>query len=62
MIAASELREIPIFACLDEPERQRLAERAADVRLEPGVWLIREGEAQRLPGYQQVSFGQSDSL
>ena len=44
MIAASELREIPIFACLDEPERQRLAERAADVRLEPGEWLIREGE------------------
>ncbi len=44
MIAASELREIPIFACLDETERQRLAERAADVRLEPGEWLIREGE------------------
>lgn len=44
MVAADELREIPIFACLDDAERQRFAERAADVRLEPGEWLIREGE------------------
>jgi thioredoxin reductase (NADPH) len=44
MIAAAELREIPIFGCLDEVERQRFASRAADVRLEGGEWLIREGE------------------
>ncbi len=44
MVSASELREIPIFACLDDAERQRFAERAADVRLESGEWLIREGE------------------
>ncbi len=44
MISAVELREIPIFACLDDAERQRFAERAADVRLESGEWLIREGE------------------
>jgi thioredoxin reductase (NADPH) len=44
MIVASELRDLPIFACLNEAERQRFAERAADVRLEAGEWLIREGE------------------
>jgi thioredoxin reductase (NADPH) len=44
MIAASELQEVPIFACLDEALRQRFADRAADVRLEEGEWLIREGE------------------
>jgi thioredoxin reductase (NADPH) len=44
MISPSELQTIPIFACLDEAERQRFAERAADVRLQPEEWLIREGE------------------
>jgi thioredoxin reductase (NADPH) len=44
MITAAELQDIPIFACLDEPLRQRFAERAADVRLSEGEWLIREGE------------------
>jgi thioredoxin reductase (NADPH) len=44
MILADELREIPIFGCLDEADRQRFAERAADVRLESGEWLVREGE------------------
>jgi thioredoxin reductase (NADPH) len=44
MIAASELEDVSIFACLNEAERQRFAEKAADVRLEDGEWLIREGE------------------
>jgi thioredoxin reductase (NADPH) len=44
MISANELQEVPIFACLDEALRQRFADRAADVRLEEGDWLIREGE------------------
>ncbi|MBW4040301.1 MAG: FAD-dependent oxidoreductase [Acidobacteria bacterium] len=44
MIVASELQNIPIFACLDEADRQRFAEGAADVRLQSGEWLIREGE------------------
>lgn len=44
MISPTELQPIPIFACLSESERQRFADRAADVRLEPGEWLIREGE------------------
>jgi hypothetical protein len=32
-----------IFACLDEAECARLAHTIADVRLEPGEWLFREG-------------------
>jgi len=44
MITAEELQQVSIFECLDGPERQRLAQKAADVRLAPGDWLIREGE------------------
>jgi thioredoxin reductase (NADPH) len=44
MIAASELEVFPIFACLSEAERQRFAAGAADVRLQEGEWLVREGE------------------
>jgi thioredoxin reductase (NADPH) len=44
MIVSADLERFPIFACLDEAERQRFAERAADVRLMKDEWLIREGE------------------
>jgi thioredoxin reductase (NADPH) len=44
MITAEALQNIPIFACLDEGLRRRFAQRAADVRLAEGEWLIREGE------------------
>jgi thioredoxin reductase (NADPH) len=44
MIAADDLLICPVFACLEPLERQRLAERCADVRLREGDWLIREGE------------------
>jgi len=44
MITAEELQQINIFECLDESERRRLAQKAADIRLAPGDWLIREGE------------------
>jgi thioredoxin reductase (NADPH) len=39
-----ELRQAKIFACLDEVECIQLAQIAADVRLEAGEWLFREGE------------------
>ena len=45
MITAEELEQVRIFACLEEPERQRLAQKAADVRLGVGEWLVREGES-----------------
>jgi thioredoxin reductase (NADPH) len=44
MISPAELQAIPIFECLDEADLRRFAQRAADVRLQPGEWLIREGE------------------
>ena len=47
MITAAELAQVPVFAGLDESERQRLAQKAADIRLEGGDWLIREGEDPR---------------
>lgn len=45
MFTADELRQAKIFACLDDAARSRLAQSAADVRLKPGEWLLREGEA-----------------
>jgi thioredoxin reductase (NADPH) len=43
MFTAEELRKAKIFACVDEAECARLAHTIADVRLEPGEWLFREG-------------------
>jgi len=44
MFTPEELRQAKIFACLDEAECARLAHTVADVRLQPGEWLAREGE------------------
>lgn len=55
MISPTELQAIPIFACLEEAERQRFAERAADVRLQADEWLIREGE---MPAFYVLLDGQ----
>jgi thioredoxin reductase (NADPH) len=44
MITVDELRRVKIFSSLNEAELIRLAQNAADVRLAPGEWLIREGE------------------
>jgi thioredoxin reductase (NADPH) len=43
MFTPEELRQAKIFACLDEAESARLARTIADVRLEPGEWVFREG-------------------
>ena len=44
MFTAEELKQAKLFSILSEPEVLRFAETAADVRLAPGEWLIREGE------------------
>lgn len=44
MVTPEDLQKVPIFACLEPKDRERLARKAADIRLEPGEWLIREGE------------------
>jgi thioredoxin reductase (NADPH) len=46
MITSDTLKAAKLFAGLQEGELTRLAKRAADVRLEPEEWLIREGERQ----------------
>jgi len=43
MFTLEELRRAEIFACLDEAECARLVHIIADVRLEPGEWIFREG-------------------
>jgi thioredoxin reductase (NADPH) len=43
MFTPEELRAAEIFACLDEAACVRLAQTIADVRLESGEWLFREG-------------------
>ncbi len=47
MITSADLAQVPLFAGVEEAERQRLARKAADIRLSPGEFLIREGEEPR---------------
>jgi thioredoxin reductase (NADPH) len=44
VFTVDQLRGVELFRGLQESELQRLTRKAADVRLEPGEWLIREGE------------------
>jgi thioredoxin reductase (NADPH) len=39
-----EIRHFPLMACLPERQLERIARGAADLRLQEGEWLIREGE------------------
>jgi thioredoxin reductase (NADPH) len=39
-----ELRQFPLMSCLPEGQLQRFARTAADIHLNAGEWLIREGE------------------
>jgi thioredoxin reductase (NADPH) len=44
MFTTDELKRSKLCCVLGETEILRFAEKAADVRLAPGEWLIREGE------------------
>ena len=44
MLTSSELKKIPIFACLNDANFIWLSQQAADLHLEPGEYLIHEGE------------------
>ena len=44
MLTSSELKKIPIFACLNDANFIWLSQQAADLHLEPGDYLIHEGE------------------
>ena len=45
MLTSSELKKVPIFACLNDANLVWLSQQAADIHLEPGDYLIHEGEA-----------------
>ncbi len=59
MITAELLSQIKLFAPLPESERTSLAALAADVRLEAGEYVMREGQA---PSFFGVISGQIDVL
>jgi thioredoxin reductase (NADPH) len=59
MITPGELEKIPLFAGVEEQERRRLARRAADIYLEPGEWLIREGEE---PSFFVILAGELEAI
>lgn len=44
MLTSSELKKIPVFACLNDEHLVWLSQQAADLSLEPGEYLIHEGE------------------
>ena len=44
MLTIQELKDIPIFACLNDVDLTWLSQLAADIHLEPGEYLIHEGE------------------
>ena len=44
MLTRSELKKIPVFACLNGANLVWLSQQAADLYLEPGEYLIHEGE------------------
>lgn len=44
MVTVEELRVSQLFSGLGEADLRRLSQKAADIRLAPGEWLIREGE------------------
>jgi len=44
MLTPLDLKKIPIFSCLNEADLSWLSQQAADLHLEPGEYLIHEGE------------------
>ena len=69
MITADDLSKVPLFEALDHADLELLAQKAADVRVESGDWVAREGEEPRfflvLEGVLQVLkevFGQRRDL
>ena len=45
MIEFAELRGLPVFEGVSDAALNRAAAHAADVRVDAGQWLVREGEA-----------------
>jgi CRP-like cAMP-binding protein len=43
--AADALRDVPLFACLDDKERRRVADLAREARFAPGEDIVTEGHS-----------------
>lgn len=54
MITADQVAQAPLFSQLTTEQQEQIAERAADVQLQTGDWLIQEGE---LPAFFVVLAG-----
>ena len=48
MIEFQELRDLPVFDGVSDGSLARAAALAADVRVDEGQWLVREGDAARI--------------
>ncbi|HEU5479649.1 MAG TPA: FAD-dependent oxidoreductase, partial [Candidatus Tumulicola sp.] len=48
MITVDEIRAVPIFSDLGEPELERLSKRSADIRLQAGEYAAHEGDGRAL--------------
>ena len=48
MITVDEIRAVPIFSDLGEPELERLSKRSADIRLQAGEFAAHEGDGRAL--------------
>ena len=48
MLTADDIRSVPLFALLAEPEIERLAHSAADIHLAPGEFAVPEGGERAL--------------
>ncbi|HKE37145.1 MAG TPA: cyclic nucleotide-binding domain-containing protein, partial [Candidatus Baltobacteraceae bacterium] len=48
MLTPDDVRGVPIFASLGDPELERLAKRSADIHLQPGEYVAHEGEGRAL--------------
>ena len=59
LFQVEELRQFPLMSCLPEAQLQRLARHAADLHLNEGEWLIREGEEA---WFYQLIYGSMDVL
>jgi thioredoxin reductase (NADPH) len=59
MITADNLLTIPLFAKVPQHERESIAEKAADIDLSPGEWLVSEGE---VPAFFGLVSGKLEAL
>jgi hypothetical protein len=49
MIHPEELQNIPLFKCLTDPQRQRLAANVAELNVQAGEWIIYERRSKNRP-------------